>query len=210
MELKAYQTVKQFGEDEYIEKRSRFICAAIPVTNEQEAIDFINSRRSKYWDATHNVYAYSLRDGNVRRYSDDSEPQGTAGIPTLDAIVKSDTTDVCVVTTRYFGGILLGGGGLVRAYSHSASLAVKAAGRIAMVPVYDCVIKCDYHLYGKLNSMLASKGAMDINPMFTDAVEIHFCIKCEQYGHLCSAVTDATGGKCSAEIMLVRYKQQDL
>jgi len=210
VELKSYYTVRQYGVDEYVEKRSRFICAATPVKTEQEAIDFINTRRSQYWDATHNVYAYSLREGNVRRYSDDSEPQGTAGIPTLDALLKSEITDVCVVTTRYFGGILLGGGGLVRAYSHSATVALKAAGTVKMVPVYDCSITCDYHMYGKLNSMLASKGAMEINPVFTDSVELLFCIAFEDYGGLYSAVTDASGGKCSVNILLERYKEQEL
>lgn len=209
MSLKSYFTVRQYGVDEYIEKRSRFICAATPVKSEEEAVEFINARRSQYWDATHNVYAYSLREGNVRRYSDDAEPQGTAGIPTLDALLKSDITDVCVVTTRYFGGILLGGGGLVRAYSHSATVALKAAGTVQMVPVYDCSIACDYHLYGKLNSMLASKGAMEINPVFTDGVEIAFCIACEDFGALSSAVTDVTGGKCEVKIILERYKEQD-
>ena len=210
MELKSYYTVREYGVDEYIEKRSRFICAATPVKSEEEAIEFINSRRSQYWDATHNVYAYSLREGNVRRYSDDSEPQGTAGIPTLDALVKSEITDVCVVTTRYFGGILLGGGGLVRAYSHSATVALKAAGTVKMVPVYDCSIKCDYHMYGKLNAMLASKGAMEINPVFTDGVELLFCVSFEDYGSLCSAVVDVSNGKCSVEKLLERYKEQNL
>ena len=210
MNLKSYYTVRQYGVDEYVEKRSRFICAATPVKSEEEAVAFINSRRSQYWDATHNVYAYSLREGNVRRYSDDAEPQGTAGIPTLDALLKSEITDVCVVTTRYFGGILLGGGGLVRAYSHSAGVALKAAGTVKMVPVYDCSITCDYHMYGKLNSMLASKGAMEINPVFTDLVELNFCVAFEDYGSLSSAVTDASGGKCNVNILLERYKEQDV
>ena len=210
MNLKSYYTVRQYGVDEYVEKRSRFICAATPVKSEEEAVVFINSRRSQYWDATHNVYAYSLREGNVRRYSDDAEPQGTAGIPTLDALLKSEITDVCVVTTRYFGGILLGGGGLVRAYSHSAGVALKAAGTVKMVPVYDCSITCDYHMYGKLNSMLASKGAMEINPVFTDLVELTFCVAFEDYGSISSAVTDASGGKCNVNILLERYKEQDV
>ena len=210
MNLKSYYTVRQYGVDEYVEKRSRFICAATPVKSEEEAVAFINSRRSQYWDATHNVYAYSLREGNVRRYSDDAEPQGTAGIPTLDALLKSEITDVCVVTTRYFGGILLGGGGLVRAYSHSAGVALKAAGTVKMVPVYDCSITCDYHMYGKLNSMLASKGAMEINPVFTDLVELNFCVAFEDYGSLSSAVTDASGGKCNVNILLERYKEQNV
>ena len=111
--MESYRTVKQETSAEFIEKRSKFIGYIKPVQTEEEAIAFIQSIKSKHWDATHNVYAYSLREGQTRRYSDDGEPQGTAGIPTLDVLQKADITDAVVVVTRYFGGILLGGGGLV-------------------------------------------------------------------------------------------------
>ena len=127
-----YKTVLQEAQDDFVEKRSRFIGYVRPVSTEAEALAFIAEKKSKHWDASHNVYAYILRDGGVMRYSDDGEPQGTAGIPVLDVLQKSGVTDVVVVATRYFGGILLGGGGLVRAYSHTASIALQAAGIVTM------------------------------------------------------------------------------
>ena len=121
-----YKTPTIEAHGEFTEKRSRFIGYCKPVTSEEEATRFISQIRSKHWDARHNVYAYSLREGNIKRYSDDGEPSGTAGMPVLDVIVKNEVFDVCVVVTRYFGGILLGTGGLVRAYSQAAKLALDA------------------------------------------------------------------------------------
>ncbi|HBN81058.1 MAG TPA: YigZ family protein, partial [Ruminococcaceae bacterium] len=120
-----YLTVRREASAEFTERRSRFIGCAKPVGTEKDALSFLNTIRSKHWDASHNVYAYALRSGQLRRYSDDGEPQGTAGIPVLDVLVKSGLVDTAVVVTRYFGGVLLGAGGLVRAYSHAASLAVR-------------------------------------------------------------------------------------
>ena len=121
---KDYKTVQKSSNDEFVEKRSRFIGYCTPVKSEQEAVDFINAKRSEHWNATHNVYAYSLREGNIKRYSDDGEPSGTAGMPVLEVITNNDVFDVCIVVTRYFGGVLLGTGGLVRAYSKGAKLAL--------------------------------------------------------------------------------------
>ena len=103
-----YRTVKNEAEDEFVERRSRFIGRVKPVKTEEDAVSFIRACKSKYWDASHNVYAYSLREGSVRRYSDDGEPQGTAGVPVLEVLQKSGVTDLVVVVTRYFGGVLLG------------------------------------------------------------------------------------------------------
>ena len=119
-----YLTLGREASDEFIEKRSRFIGYAKPVKTQDEAMDFINEIRSRHWDATHNVYAYVLRDGQSRRYSDDGEPHGTAGKPILDVINGNGITDCAIVVTRYFGGTLLGTGGLVRAYSTSSKDAV--------------------------------------------------------------------------------------
>ena len=139
--------------DEFIEQRSKFIGYVKPVQNEQQALDFINEKRQKHWDATHNVYAYVLRDGNIQRYSDDGEPHGTAGVPTLDVIVKSGVTDVVVVVTRYFGGILLGAGGLVRAYTKGAKIALEAGNIITMESCHIAVLQCDYNQYGKISEI---------------------------------------------------------
>ncbi len=201
MDYKSYLTIASKGEAEFVEKRSRFIGAAIPIENEQQALDFIAERRSLYWNATHNVYAYSLRDGSIRRFSDDSEPQGTAGMPTLDVLQKSEATDVCIVTTRFFGGILLGAGGLVRAYSHAASIALDAAGIVCMTPVFVCKIGCDYHTYGKLNTALMANGAIDVSADFTDEVCITFSIPTDMYNRLIDLITDLTNGRVSVEII---------
>ncbi len=190
-----YKTIVGSGEAEYIDRRSRFISAVIPATSEQECLDFIAERKSKFWDARHNVYAYSLREGNCRRYSDDGEPQGTAGVPTLDVLTKSEVTDVCVVTTRYFGGVLLGTGGLVRAYSHSVSLALESAGIVTMCPVIDCELKCEYFLYGKLDALLSSFEVVDKQSDFAEGVCIKFAVKKELVDLLRSSVTDATSGQ---------------
>lgn len=203
--MDSYKTVRQFGAAEFEERRSRFIGAAMPISSEQQAVDFINARRSEFWDATHNVYAYALKDGFVRRYSDDSEPQGTAGMPTLDVLLKSGVTDVCVVTTRYFGGVLLGAGGLVRAYSHAASVALEAAGIITMNTVADCRLGCDYHMYGKLDALVAGFGVIDRDTRFSDGVELIFSVKLDDLGALKAAVTDASNGRAQVEELGTRF-----
>ena len=149
-----YSTVRDFAEASFIEKKSEFIGYISPVATNEEAVEFIEKIRSMHRKATHNVYAYILREGNITRYSDDGEPQGTAGVPVLDVLRKEGLTDVCCVVTRYFGGILLGGGGLVRAYSHSAKIAVDAAERMIMCSCYPIKITVDYDLYGKINNIL--------------------------------------------------------
>ena len=115
-----YTTLEGEGHDEFEERRSLFIGHAKHVTSEEEAMEFVKSLKKEYADATHNVWAYVLKGGIVARYSDDGEPQGTAGMPILETIRKSGEEDVCIVVTRYFGGILLGAGGLTRAYAHAA------------------------------------------------------------------------------------------
>ena len=156
---KDYKTVLENASDEFVEKRSRFIGYCKPVKTEQEAIDFINEKRSEHWNATHNVYAYSLREGNIKRYSDDGEPSGTAGMPVLDVIVKNEIFDVVVVVTRYFGGVLLGTGGLVRAYSHGSKIAVEAAKPVIMQNCLVCEARCAYNQYGKVSSLIIGVGA---------------------------------------------------
>ena len=139
----SYRTLSCQAQDEYIVKHSRFIGYAKPVKTEKEAQEFIAEISKKHWDAKHNVYAYSIREGGIKRYSDDGEPQGTAGMPVLNVILQEDITDCVVVVTRYFGGILLGGGGLVRAYTHSAKIGIDAAGIITHSKWTVCKISCD-------------------------------------------------------------------
>lgn len=171
-----YKTIQKAASDELVEKRSRFIGYAGPVKTQQEAVDFINEIRTKHWDATHNVYAYVIREEGVTRYSDDSEPHGTAGIPVLDCIRKRGLTDCVVVVTRYFGGTLLGAGGLVRAYSAAAKIAIDAAGECEMVLCSVCELSCSYTLYGKLPSLIISCGGAVDRQDFADEVSLSFHI----------------------------------
>lgn len=192
---KDYKTVSQSAKDEFVEKRSRFIGYCKPVSSEQEAIDFINEKRSEHWNATHNVYAYSLREGNIKRYSDDGEPSGTAGMPTLDVITKNEIYDVCVVVTRYFGGVLLGTGGLVRAYSQGAKLALEAGGIVLMQSCDICSLKCSYNQYGKISSLIIEMGAVVDDTIFEADVIINFHIKSEYLPGLNKKLADLTCGE---------------
>ena len=172
--MSGYKTVRKRAEDEYIVKKSRFIGYAAPVTTQQQALDFIAEISKKHWDATHNVYAYILREGGVKRYSDDGEPQGTAGIPTLDVLEKSGVTDCAVAVTRYFGGVMLGAGGLVRAYSHSASIALQAAGIVTRTLCDRLQVTCDYNFYGKLASLIPEGGGIVEDTVFEENVTVVF------------------------------------
>lgn len=196
--LKDYKTVQNSAKDEFVEKRSRFIGYCKPVYNEQEAIDFINEKRSEHWNATHNVYAYSLREGNIKRYSDDGEPSGTAGMPTLDVIVKNEIYDVCVVITRYFGGVLLGTGGLVRAYSHGAKIALEAAEIVMMQNCLKCTVRCTYNQYGKVSSLIIDAGAKIDDTIYETDVFIKFHISPDLISALNKMLADATSGEVQA------------
>ncbi|MBQ8782159.1 MAG: YigZ family protein [Clostridia bacterium] len=194
-----YKTIEKESCDEFIEKRSRFIGYIKPVTTKEEAVEYINSIKSKHWDATHNVYAYVLRDGQTRRYSDDGEPQGTAGIPVLDVLIKENVVDCVVVATRYFGGILLGGGGLVRAYSHTAKIAVDAGGVITMRLCSLMNVRCDYTFYGRLNSLIPEFGGVIDDTVFEEDVKIKFHLPADIEGEFNAKLIDSSFGKVKAE-----------
>lgn len=193
-----YKTVQFEAKVEFVEKRSRFIGYCKPVKTEQEAVEFINSKRTEHWDATHNVYAYSLREGNIKRYSDDGEPSGTAGMPTLDVILKNDIYDVCIVVTRYFGGVLLGTGGLVRAYSQGAKVALEAGNVVLMQSCAVCNTKCSYNQYGKVSSLIMELGAVVEDTVYESDVSIKFHIKPDILPLLNKKLADATSGEVQA------------
>lgn len=197
--MKSYKTVKQFAFDEIVEKRSRFIGYCRPVSTQDDAIAFINEIKTKHWDARHNVYAYVLREGNVSRYSDDNEPQGTAGIPVLDAIRKRGITDCVVVVTRYFGGVLLGVGGLVRAYSAAAKAGVDAAGEIEMELCSVCTMRCSYTMYGKIPALVAKFGGSIDDSDFADDVSICFHLPEDDLPAFNKALSEESSGKYEAE-----------
>lgn len=195
--MEDYSTVKAFASDTFTEKKSEFIGYIAPVTTNEEAVSFIEKIRSEHRKATHNVYAYILREGNTSRYSDDGEPQGTAGVPVLDVLKKEGLTDVCCVVTRYFGGILLGGGGLVRAYSHSAKIAVDAAEKMIMCASYPVKITVDYDLYGKISYVLPEFEVKVKDTDFGTDVTVSLLVKKDFAEKLKLKLTDITNGRLS-------------
>ena len=194
-----YKTVHQNAVAEFTEKRSRFIGAVAPVRDELQAQTFITEIRRQHRDARHNVFAYRLRAGGVKRYSDDGEPQGTAGVPVLDVLEKADILDAVIVVTRYFGGILLGGGGLVRAYSHTAHLALEAAGIVVMQQQTVFRANVDYAFHGKLLKLLESFDAKVLKTEFTQDVTLEIVLPGEKATLLYDKVFDLSAGKVRLE-----------
>ncbi|MBR5683537.1 MAG: YigZ family protein [Ruminococcus sp.] len=189
-----YFTISANTKASFIEKRSEFIGHIAPVKTGDEAVAFINSIKAEHRKAKHNVYAYILRRDNISRYSDDGEPQGTAGVPVLDVLQKRGLTDVCVVVTRYFGGILLGGGGLVRAYSHAASLACDAAHIMNMCLCHRLKITVDYGMYGKISYLLPNFDTIAVNSDFGSDVTLEILVLSEKLESLKNELTEATNG----------------
>lgn len=205
--MNEYKTIEKESCDEFVVKKSRFIGYVKPVKTADEAVKFINEIKSKYWDATHNVYAYVLRDGQTRRYSDDGEPQGTAGIPVLDVLLKEGITDCAVVATRYFGGIMLGAGGLVRAYSHTAKIAVEAGGIITMSLCKMAKVKSDYTFYGKLVPLICQHGGIVEDTEFSDSVTVTFKIPGEDFEKLNAEIFDQSFGRFKAKEICEKYSK---
>lgn len=195
--MEEYRTLKGEARAEFTEKRSRFIGSIRPVATEEEAMAFIEARRTEYWDATHNVYAYILRAGQLRRYSDDHEPKGTAGLPVLDVLQKEGVTDCAVVVTRYFGGVLLGAGGLVRAYSHGAKIALDAAGVAVMRLCADCRMVCAYAQYSQAELLVKQFGGRIENTDFAADVTLSFYLPQNRLEALRAAVADPFCGSVS-------------
>lgn len=193
--MQEYKTVEKEASDFFIEKKSKFIGYAKPVKTQEDALEFISEIKSKHWDATHNVYAYVLRENNIQRYSDDGEPSGTAGVPVLDVMLKESLVDVCVVATRYFGGTLLGAGGLVRAYSHTSKIALEAAGIITMAQCSVMSAEVDYSFYDKLNILLSDFSAVILNTSFSDKVCVEFSVKENIVDLLNAKLIDVSNGK---------------
>ena len=186
--------LKKDAQIEFVEKKSLFIGYAAIVKSEEEALEIIKRKKKEYADATHNVYAYMIGD-NIARYSDDNEPQGTAGMPTLNSIRMSGVTDVLVVVTRYFGGILLGAGGLVRAYSTAASLAIEAGGVAIFENYAEFEINCSYSEYGKINTELSAYSAIVDDTVFSDDVYLRFAVREDVENEFSIRIKDAFAGK---------------
>ena len=187
------------------ERKSEFIATVAPVHTEEEALEFIADLRKRYADARHNVYAYLLREGNTSRFSDDGEPHGTAGLPILDVLRGEGLTDVAVVVTRYFGGILLGTGGLVRAYSQSARMAIDAAGRAQIVLLTVFTLRVSYADLRRVESLLASLPLSRLDAAYAEDVLLTLAIREEGYDSLAATLSERTNGRAILSVLEKKY-----
>lgn len=189
-----YITVKGLGQAEIVEKKSRFIAHIKPITSENEANSYIEEIKKQYWDARHNCYAYQLGDRNqIQRYSDDGEPGGTAGMPILDVLRGRDIKNTLVVVTRYFGGTLLGTGGLVRAYSLATREGISAAGLIERIPHIRQHFTVDYTLSGKVQYEILSDDNILEDTVYTDKVEFIALSQSHKADKLSENIVNITG-----------------
>lgn len=198
---KKYKTVKKSADAEIVERRSRFIAYVRPVDTEAAALEYLNYIKQKHRDARHNVYAYVIRENNIMRYSDDGEPGGTAGMPVLDIIKKEGLCDIIVVVTRYFGGVLLGTGGLVHAYSAAAKAGITAAGIAEMVMCRKVIIECDYNLIGKVQYEISEfDEAVCGETQYGETVSTEVYIPADKENNFVDRIKDKTNG--NAKIIL--------
>ena len=199
--MDSYTTIKQRSYFEYEDRKSVFIGEAMPVSSEAEALEFIQSVKKKYPDARHHVYAYVLRDNYIMRFTDDNEPQGTAGMPVLDAIRKNGCTDTVIVVTRYFGGTLLGTGGLVRAYSAAAIGALRAAGIIRYDIYTELNVTLTYSDYSKVTSLIDGADFRASDVMYLDNVVVSGKIISSLLDAFKASLTEMTSGRAKVEIL---------
>ena len=204
--LDEYSTILDRAEAELIEKKSRFIATVCPVKSEDEARAFIAEMKKKYWDATHNVFAYQIGERNeIQRSSDDGEPQGTAGKPVLDVLAGGDIKNTAVVVTRYFGGTLLGTGGLVRAYGRCAKLGIEEAG-IAKVRHYkECSVVTDYNTSGKIQYEITKGEYILKETLYADKVEFIVLLDKDNENSFTQMVNEATMGRSEVNVLREIY-----
>ena len=199
--MESYITVKNPSHFEYEDRKSVFIGQAMPVSTEAEAISFIDSVKKRYPDARHHVYAYVLRENSVMRFTDDHEPQGTAGMPVLDIIRKNGCTDVVIVVTRYFGGTLLGTGGLVRAYTAAALGALEGA-EIIRYDIYTSLeMSVSYSDYGKITAILSEHGFRTESTVYDTGIKLDGSIIKTCLEEFKNALIEATAGRIEIEII---------
>lgn len=195
-----YKTIAARCEARFVEKKSEFIGYLAPVASEEQAVAFINEIRAMHRKATHNCYAYILRENAIARHSDDGEPSGTAGVPIYEVLRKEELCDVACVVTRYFGGIMLGAGGLVRAYTRGAKDAISAAAIKVMAMAAQVDIKVDYSLYGRLPQIFAEFDTHIESEEFADDVRITAFVREELSRKLTEKLVDSCNGKISVQI----------
>lgn len=194
-----YKTIEGSAEDRFIEKKSEFIGYIRHTDTEQQALDFIAEIRAMHRKATHNCYAYILRENNLSRHSDDGEPGGTAGVPIYEVLRKEGLTDVTCVVTRYFGGVLLGAGGLVRAYTKGAKIACDAAKTLDMRTAAKIKLNMEYPYYGKIGKTLETFDVRRENEDFGADVTVTLYIPAEDAEAFGKELTDVCGGNISIE-----------
>ena len=193
--MKPYKTLMKRAEDEFIVNKSRFIGHACPCETEEEALGFLAEMREKYKDASHNCYAYIIgANMGIMRYSDDGEPGGTAGMPIIEVLKARGVTNCCCVVTRYFGGILLGAGGLVRAYTKGAVVALDACGIGVMHPTARYLMDVPYPMLSRMEYFLQSEPVVIEDKAFTDTVTLTLMVKCADEEALTKRVTDVSEG----------------
>lgn len=193
-----YFSVHNASETELIVKKSRFIGRAFPVTTEKQAIDIISELKKQHWDARHNCYAYRVREnGMTARFSDDGEPGGTAGMPMMEVLTKQDISNTLVVVTRYFGGILLGTGGLVRAYTESTQMALESAGIVEYRQCSLLSMSVPYPLWGKVEAFLCREAVMETQE-YTNQVNVFFWVLSEKVDKIHAMIVELTDGRLDA------------
>ncbi|MBZ2173643.1 YigZ family protein [Schnuerera sp. xch1] len=203
---KIYRTVHRYGEEEIIINKSRFIGHSMPVEKEDDALEFIDKIKSEHRDATHNVYAYVVgKNSNIQRFSDDGEPSGTGGIPVLEVIKKENLRNVVIVVTRYFGGIKLGAGGLIRAYTKGAKVGLESGTIIDKILHTRLKIRIDYTLYGMIENYLNTEGYIIDNITYDEAVNIFVYIKFLDVEYFQKTITDLTSGNVTIEYIDEEY-----
>ena len=204
--LKKYKTLLSYGKDEIVIEKSKFIGHATPVESEKEAIAFIEKIKTEHWNATHNVPAYIVGENNeIQRYSDDREPSGTAGVPVLEVIKRENLRDVVIVVTRYFGGIKLGTGGLVRAYTRGAKIALQAAKIITKTLHKLIIATVDYTISGKVQNEILQNGYLIKETKYDDAVHFYVYVEVIFSDRFKSQITEWTSGRCNLNFVGEEY-----
>lgn len=194
--MTSYLVPAGYGEAEYVEKRSRFIARVWPVENEAEALAHLEAVRKQHYDARHNVYAYIIRENGIMRYSDDGEPQGTSGQPTLNVFRSQEIQNFCCIVTRYFGGILLGTGGLVRAYSTAAKMALENAGISRMALWKSIELGCTYSQFERIKRLLEEYEAVIENTDFGTDIVFSALLREDKMDAFSKALTELSAGSC--------------
>ncbi len=203
MALKPYKNVLNASQTEFTEKKSRFIGRCFPITDEAEAMARLNEVRRAHYDATHNCWAYLLANG-AQRFSDDGEPGGTAGMPIMDTLMRRGIKDALIVVTRYFGGILLGSGGLVRAYSKAASDALGSAGVGLMCPCTVLEFAVDYPRYGGIEGFVKANSVVE-SVDFLENVRFRVTVRDEEAARFAAELTERTDGRAQPRVAANRF-----